>query len=202
MRRSRTTDVIMLWGSNAREAHPIFFHHAARRASTTGRRCISRRPPTYLSRPSSPICGSGSTSGPILRSPTRSGDTSSPRPRQRRLHCTLDAGHRCVPRLSSKPGHWRARAESHRRPRSTPSAELAEAYATAESAQICWTLGITEHHNAVDNVLALCNLALLTGHVGRWGSGLVPASWTEQRARWRRHGSPSEQAPRIPGHRG
>ena len=35
---------------------------------------------------------------------------------------------------------------------------------------ICWTLGITEHHNAVDNVLALINLALLTGHVGRFGS--------------------------------
>lgn len=53
-------------------------------------------------------------------------------------------------------------------------AELAEAYATAETAQILWTLGITEHHNAVDNVLSLCNLALLTGHIGRWGSGLVP----------------------------
>ncbi len=52
--------------------------------------------------------------------------------------------------------------------------ELAHAYATAEAAQILWTLGITEHHNAVDNVLSLCNLALLTGHVGRWGSGLVP----------------------------
>ena len=35
-------------------------------------------------------------------------------------------------------------------------------------------MGITEHHNAVDNVVSLCNLALLTGHVGRWGSGLVP----------------------------
>jgi predicted molibdopterin-dependent oxidoreductase YjgC len=44
----------------------------------------------------------------------------------------------------------------------------------APTAQICWTLGITEHHNAVDNVLALINLALLTGHVGRYGSGLVP----------------------------
>jgi formate dehydrogenase major subunit len=52
--------------------------------------------------------------------------------------------------------------------------ELAHAYATAPAAQICWTLGITEHHNAVDNVLALINLALLTGHVGRPGSGLNP----------------------------
>ena len=52
--------------------------------------------------------------------------------------------------------------------------ELAHAYATADRAQICWTLGITEHHNAVDNVLALINLGLLTGHVGRYGSGLNP----------------------------
>jgi predicted molibdopterin-dependent oxidoreductase YjgC len=52
--------------------------------------------------------------------------------------------------------------------------EVAHAYARADRAQLCWTLGITEHHNAVDNVLALCNLALLTGHIGRYGSGLVP----------------------------
>jgi predicted molibdopterin-dependent oxidoreductase YjgC len=52
--------------------------------------------------------------------------------------------------------------------------ELANAYAQADRAQLCWTLGITEHHNAVDNVVALINLALLTGHVGRYGSGLNP----------------------------
>jgi predicted molibdopterin-dependent oxidoreductase YjgC len=52
--------------------------------------------------------------------------------------------------------------------------ELAHAYARAERAILCWTLGITEHHNAVDNVRALINLSLLTGHVGRWGSGVCP----------------------------
>jgi formate dehydrogenase major subunit len=52
--------------------------------------------------------------------------------------------------------------------------EVAHAYARADRAILCWTLGITEHHNAVDNVLALINLALLTGHVGRYGSGLNP----------------------------
>jgi len=51
---------------------------------------------------------------------------------------------------------------------------LAHDYARADRAQICWTLGITEHHNAADNVFALINLSLLTGHVGRYGSGLVP----------------------------
>ena len=52
--------------------------------------------------------------------------------------------------------------------------ETAHAYARADRAMICWTLGITEHHNAVDNVLALINLGLLCGHVGRYGSGLNP----------------------------
>ena len=52
--------------------------------------------------------------------------------------------------------------------------ELAHAYARADRAILCWTLGITEHVTAVDNVLSLINLALLTGHVGRYGSGLNP----------------------------
>jgi predicted molibdopterin-dependent oxidoreductase YjgC len=52
--------------------------------------------------------------------------------------------------------------------------EVAHAYAKVPRAQLCWTLGITEHHNAVDNVRALINLALLTGHVGRYGSGINP----------------------------
>jgi formate dehydrogenase major subunit len=52
--------------------------------------------------------------------------------------------------------------------------EMAHAYARADRAVLCWTLGITEHHNAVDNVRALINLALLTGHVGRYGSGVNP----------------------------
>jgi len=52
--------------------------------------------------------------------------------------------------------------------------QVAHSYAKAEHAELCWTLGITEHHNAVDNVLALINLSLLTGHVGRYASGLNP----------------------------
>ncbi len=52
--------------------------------------------------------------------------------------------------------------------------EVAHAYARADRGMICWTLGITEHHNAVDNVLALINLALLVGKVGRYGCGLNP----------------------------
>jgi formate dehydrogenase major subunit len=52
--------------------------------------------------------------------------------------------------------------------------EAAHAFARADRAMVCWTLGITEHHDAADNVLALINLCLLTGHVGRWGCGANP----------------------------
>ncbi len=52
--------------------------------------------------------------------------------------------------------------------------EVARMYATAEKATLNWTLGITEHHNGADGVFALISLGLLTGHVGKYGSGLNP----------------------------
>lgn len=50
----------------------------------------------------------------------------------------------------------------------------ARLYATAERASIFWAMGITQHTTGTDNVKALVNLALLTGHIGRPGSGLNP----------------------------
>src|SRR5947208_15411330 len=47
--------------------------------------------------------------------------------------------------------------------------DAAHAYARADRAMICWTLGITEHHTSVDNVLALINLALLRSEERRVG---------------------------------
>lgn len=47
-------------------------------------------------------------------------------------------------------------------------------YATAENAMIAYTLGITEHHCGVNNVFDIANLALLTGHIGKEGNGIMP----------------------------
>jgi formate dehydrogenase alpha subunit len=52
--------------------------------------------------------------------------------------------------------------------------EAARLYATARSAAIFWAMGITQHTSGTDNVMALSNLALLTGHIGRPGTGLNP----------------------------
>jgi formate dehydrogenase alpha subunit len=50
----------------------------------------------------------------------------------------------------------------------------ARIYATARNAAIFWAMGITQHTSGTDNVKALSNLALLTGNVGRPGTGLNP----------------------------
>ena len=47
-------------------------------------------------------------------------------------------------------------------------------YGKAEKAAIYYTLGITEHICGVENVQALCNLALMTGNLGREGTGINP----------------------------
>ena len=52
--------------------------------------------------------------------------------------------------------------------------EAARMYATARNAAIYWALGIPEHSHGTDNAMSLIHLALLTGHIGRKGSGLNP----------------------------
>jgi formate dehydrogenase alpha subunit len=50
----------------------------------------------------------------------------------------------------------------------------AHLYAQAQNGMIFWAMGITQHTTGTDNVKALSNLSLLTGHVGRPGTGLNP----------------------------
>ncbi len=58
-----------------------------------------------------------------------------------------------------------------------PAADLVRAarlFAGARTAAIFWAMGITQHTRGTDNVKALSNLALLTGQIGRPGTGLNP----------------------------
>ena len=52
--------------------------------------------------------------------------------------------------------------------------EAARMYAGAKNAAIYWALGIPEHSHGTENALALINLGLLTGQIGRRGTGLNP----------------------------
>lgn len=52
--------------------------------------------------------------------------------------------------------------------------EAALMYAKADKAAIVYSLGITEHRHGADNVMANANLAMLTGNIGRVGTGVNP----------------------------
>ena len=51
---------------------------------------------------------------------------------------------------------------------------VARGYASAGSAMIFWGMGISQHTHGTDNSRCLISLALLTGNVGRAGTGLHP----------------------------
>ena len=50
----------------------------------------------------------------------------------------------------------------------------ARLYASTKPATILYTLGITEHSHGTDNVIAVANLAMLTGNIGKPSSGVNP----------------------------
>lgn len=50
----------------------------------------------------------------------------------------------------------------------------ARLYATSGPASILYTMGITQHTHGTDNVMALANLAMLTGNIGKPGTGVNP----------------------------
>lgn len=165
------TDLILLVGSNAAEAHPIIFHHimkgvhrGAELVVVDPRRTLTtRRAHDHLQiHIGSDIALANAMGHVIIRDGLWHRDFVA------QATSGFDAYRASVAewtpeRASEITGIPASRIES-----------LAYRYATAKRAIIGWTLGITEHHNAVDNVFALINLALLTGHVGRPGSGLSP----------------------------
>jgi len=52
--------------------------------------------------------------------------------------------------------------------------EAARLYAQAERASIIYAMGITQHATGTDKVFSLANLAMLTGNVGKEGTGVNP----------------------------
>jgi len=165
------TDFILLWGSNARETHPILFHHLLKAVKRGARLAVID--PRRTSSAQFAHAWLGLDVGSDISLANAMGRE------------IIQAGLVCekfVEHATSGFAAYRETVEKYtleraERETGVPAAlirDTAHAYAKAQRAQLCWTLGITEHHNAVDNVLALINLALLTGHVGRYGSGINP----------------------------
>src|SRR5439155_17247439 len=168
---TRAADLIVLWGSNAREAHPIFFHHVLKAVHRGAKLIVvdPRRTPSarwadlwlgldvgtdipLANAVAREIVAAGYANEEFIARATENYDAF----REAIEPWTLDEAER-VTGVPADAIH-----------------ELAHSFGRAAYPQVCWTLGITEHHNAVDNVFALINLALLVGGVGRYGAGLQP----------------------------
>ena len=52
--------------------------------------------------------------------------------------------------------------------------EVARIYASSSASIIFWGMGVSQHIHGTDNARALISLALMTGQVGRPGTGLHP----------------------------
>jgi formate dehydrogenase major subunit len=170
-REVEDTDLIVLWGSNARETHPIYFHHLLR-GVRNGARLYAVDPRRTSSAEWADVW-LGLDVGSDIALANAIG---------REIIASGLEHKEFIARATSDYDAYKAKVESYtleyaERETGVPAEairELAHALATADKAMICWTLGITEHHNAFDNVVALIDLVLLTGHVGRYGSGVNP----------------------------
>ena len=170
-REAEEADLVLLWGSNAREAHPIYFHHVLKGLRRGGRLVVVDPRHTVSAQWADTWLGLDVGSDIALANAMG----------REILHAGLE-NRAFIERATAGFDAYREGVEKYtleyaEKETGVPAAairDVAHAYAKAKTAQLCWTLGITEHHNAVDNVFALINLSLLAGHVGRWGSGVCP----------------------------
>jgi len=170
-REVEETDVIFLWGANARENHPIFFHHVLKAIHRGARMYVMDPRRTSSAQWADEWLGLNVGSDIALSNAMA----------REIIHAGL-ANEAFIRRATTGFDDYRDAVERYtlkyaEEETGVPADVIqraAHAYARADRAVICWTLGITEHHNAVDNVLSLINLSLLTGHVGRYGSGVNP----------------------------
>ncbi len=170
-REAEETDLIILWGSNARETHPIFFHHLLRGVHH-GARLVAVDPRRTSSGEwadvwlgidvGSDIALANAMARVIIHAGLANTEFIE------RATTGYEEFARCVEAYTLEVAEKETGVPAY------AIRDVALEYGRADKAMICWTLGITEHHNATDNVLALINLALLTGKVGRYGCGLNP----------------------------
>jgi formate dehydrogenase major subunit len=161
----------VLWGSNARETHPIFFHHVLQ-ALRNGARLIVVDPRRTASARFAEAWLGLQVGTDIALAKTVGREILAAGLENRTFINRATTG---FDEYAADVEPWTLlRGEAETGVPAEAIRHLAHAYAGADRAQLCWTLGITEHHNGTDNVQSLINLSLLCGHVGRYGAGLQP----------------------------
>ena len=160
------TDVIICWGSNTMECHPIIYNHM-RRGIKNGAKMVVidprkidqvKKADKWLGlNVGTDICLANAMGHVIIEEDLYDKEFVERATKGFEAYREKVAGYtpEYAEQITGVP------AEDIR--------EVARMYATADKATLNWTLGITEHHNGADGVFALIDLGLLTGHVGKYG---------------------------------
>jgi predicted molibdopterin-dependent oxidoreductase YjgC len=168
---AESTDVILLWGSNARETHPIFFHRILK-ALRRGARLHAIDPRRTSSVEWAHLWAALDVGSDISLANAMAREIIHAGLHDREFIEHATSGFEAF--AAHVEDYTLERAERETRVPADVIRQMALEFGGAKTGMICWTLGITEHHNAVDNVVALINLCLLTGKVGRYGCGANP----------------------------
>ncbi len=165
------TDLIICWGSNTQECHPIIYNHMRRGVKNGAKMVVvdprkidqTKKADKWLPvNVGTDICLANAMANVIIAEGLQN---------QEFIERATENFEAYREKVS---GYTPEYAEQITNVPAEDIREVARLYATADRAILNWTLGITEHHNGADAVFALIALGLLTGHVGKYGSGLNP----------------------------
>ncbi|MBI9097320.1 MAG: formate dehydrogenase subunit alpha [Spirochaetaceae bacterium] len=166
------TPLIFVIGSNTTECHPVM-GIKIRKAVAEGRTKLIVADPRRISltdiahlhmqqKPGSDVALINAMMYTILDE--KLSDEKFIKERTENFEVFIEAVKNCPPEFAEKVSG--VKAEDIRK--------AARMYASAESASIVYSMGITQHTTGTDNVLSLANLAMLTGNVGKPYSGVNP----------------------------
>lgn len=167
------TDVVVVWGADARSTRPVLFQHVLRGLRNGAR--------LYVVDPRR--TGTAAWADGWL-GPDPGTDLPLAHAIGREIIRSGLADRTFIERATSGFENYRALVEPWtlsltERVTGVPAPatrELAHAFGRAGRVQLCWGPGVTGHLHGGDTVRALIDLSLLTGQVGRYGAGLQPLS--------------------------
>jgi formate dehydrogenase major subunit len=175
----QSADVVVVMGANPTEAHPVFGSQLKRRLRQGARLIvIDPRQIELVSaphveadyhlpvRPGSNVAVLNAMAHTIVAENLQDSDFIARR-------CENEAFEEWLAFIR-QPQHSAEASEIHT---GVPAADLkaaARLYATGGNAAIYYGLGVTEHSQGSTTVMAIANLAMLTGNVGREGVGVNP----------------------------
>ena len=169
------TDVVIVMGANPSSGHPVFASRLKRRLRQGARLIVID--PRRIELVSSPHIKADfhlqvrpgtntallSSLAHVIATENLIDEASSPSAARKRRSGNGATSSRCS---RTRPRRWK------KSPACRPATRAARLYATGGNGSIYYGLGVTEHSQGSTTVMAIANLAMATGNVGREGVGV------------------------------